>query len=72
MAAVLGVLKAVQEGFRKVTLGKGVRIEVSRLRSCLGNDITKAWQHMLDAIAEALPSLQDDVMVMKTFIPLKH
>ena len=51
---------SVREGFRKIALGKGVRMEVSRLRSFQGNDITKAWQRLLNAIAEALPSLQDD------------
>ena len=60
VAAVLGVLKVAQERFRKVALGKAVRMEVARLRSCQGNDITKAWQHLLHAIAEALPSLKDD------------
>ena len=32
VAAVLGVLKVVREGFRKVALGKEVRMGVSRLR----------------------------------------
>ena len=60
VAAVLGVLNVAQEGFREAALGKAVRMEVSRLRSCQGNDITKAWQHLLNAIAEVLPSLKDD------------
>ena len=60
LAAVLGVLKVVQEGFRKVALGKALKMEVPRLQSCQANDITKAWQHLLTAIAEALPSLKDD------------
>ena len=42
MAAMLGALKVIQEGFRKVALGKATRMEVSRLRSYQGDDTTKS------------------------------
>ena len=71
VAAVLVVLKVVQEGFRKVALGKAVRMEVSRLRLCQGKDITKAWQQLLNAIAETLPSLKDECHGNETIYPIK-
>ena len=60
VAAVPGVLKVAQEGFRKVALEKAARMEVSRWISYQGNNINKAWQQLLNAIAKALPSLKED------------
>ena len=72
VGAVLEVLKLVQEGFRKVAHGKAMRMEVRRLRSCQGDDITKAWQHLLNAIAEALPGLKDDCHGNEAIFTVDH